>query len=93
MCVPPPKAPIMNRLCCILSFFLLPLQCSKLCGGGVKSRKVRCQQLLALGEIADKPPKLCPKNSPDTARNCNSQVGGLKKEVWVLDLMSSHLWA
>ena len=51
----------------------LLLQCSKICDGGVKYRKVRCQQLLALGEIADKPAKLCPKNSPDTERPCNPQ--------------------
>ena len=51
----------------------LPPQCSKICDGGVKYRKVRCQQLLALGEIADKPAKLCPKHSPDTERPCNPQ--------------------
>ena len=54
-------------------YFCFCVQCSKICDGGVKYRKVRCQQLLALGEIADKPAKLCPKNSPDTERPCNPQ--------------------
>ena len=30
------------------------LQCSRKCGGGSKYRKVRCQQLLSLGQMIDK---------------------------------------
>ncbi len=51
----------------------LLLQCSRVCGGGTKFRKVRCQQLLALGEIADKPEKQCDKLKPDAERPCNPQ--------------------
>ena len=49
-------------------------QCSKDCGGGQKYRKVRCQQLLALGEIANKPDNHCPRPRPEQERSCNSQV-------------------
>ena len=46
-------------------------QCSQECGGGFKSRKVRCQQLLALGEVANKPSGHCPKDKPDSEKECN----------------------
>ena len=36
-------------------------QCSRDCGGGSKFRKVRCQQLLALGTLADRPEGSCPR--------------------------------
>ena len=49
------------------------MQCSQECGGGFKTRKVRCQQLLALGEIANKPVGHCSKDRPSTEKKCNPQ--------------------
>ena len=48
------------------------LQCSKRCGGGVRYRKVRCQQLLSLGQLIDKSETLCSAEEPPTSEEeCN----------------------
>ncbi len=49
-------------------------QCNKDCGGGRQYRKVRCRQLLALGEVADTPDGRCPFPRPRDDRTCNAQL-------------------
>ncbi|XP_071743859.1 protein madd-4 isoform X1 [Lepeophtheirus salmonis] len=76
LCPQPP--PITQQFCNVLD---CPIKwttsdwtkCSSSCGGGYKFRKVRCQQLLALGEMADKPDMQCPGRKPEEQRLCNSQ--------------------
>ena len=56
-----------------LNSCLLFLQCTKKCGNGFKVRDVICQQLLALGELANKPDRDCPIGKPDAREACNNQ--------------------
>ena len=49
-------------------------QCSRRCGGGLRYRKVRCQQLLSLGQMIDKPEALCEGERPGMDQQCNMQV-------------------
>ena len=48
-----------------------PFQCSKKCGSGSQYRKVRCQQLLALGEVANRPDHECPRPRPPKEKACH----------------------
>ena len=60
-----------------------PPQCNKDCGGGRQYRKVRCRQLLALGEVADKPDGQCPFPRPRDAASCNlDPCGSYDYEKW-----------
>ena len=52
---------------------LLFFKCSKKCGNGFKVRDVICQQLLALGELANKPDRDCPIGKPEARESCNIQ--------------------
>ena len=47
------------------------LQCSQKCGSGFRYRKVRCQQLLSLGQLIDKPEVLCEGSKPEMEETCN----------------------
>ena len=49
----------------------LPSQCSRKCGGGSRFRKVRCQQLLSLGQVIDKPEEQCQGDRPEMEEGCN----------------------
>ena len=46
-------------------------QCSTKCGTGAQYRKVRCQQLLALGEVANRPDRECPRPRPPKEKTCH----------------------
>ncbi|CAH0391394.1 unnamed protein product, partial [Bemisia tabaci] len=49
-------------------------QCSKPCGGGKKTRKVQCKQVLAQNHIQDKHESLCPSTEkPPDSRPCNTK--------------------
>ncbi|KAK7081068.1 Thrombospondin type 1 domain [Halocaridina rubra] len=48
-------------------------QCSATCGGGIKTRTVRCQQVLARGEKDDRPSRDCLQRRPRTLRKCNQR--------------------
>ncbi|XP_059081063.1 protein madd-4-like isoform X2 [Tigriopus californicus] len=72
-CPQPP--PITQQFCnvidCPINWNASPwTKCSKKCGSGTMYRKVRCQQLLALGEIANKPEDECPRPRPKSEKTC-----------------------
>ena len=46
-------------------------QCSKRCGEGLQYRKVRCRQLLSLGQTIDKPERECSGTKPTGEEWCN----------------------
>ena len=48
----------------------LKFQCSSRCGEGRRYRKVRCSQLLSLGQRIDKPEGECRGNKPWTEEQC-----------------------
>ena len=57
----------------IIKFYFFFFKCSKKCGNGFKVRDVICQQLLALGELANKPDRDCPIGKPEARESCNIQ--------------------
>jgi hypothetical protein len=48
-------------------------QCSKTCGGGVKKRKVGCEQVMAQGRKQSRPERDCPSPKPRVEKECNSR--------------------
>ena len=50
-------------------------KCSRRCGGGRRFRKVRCQQLLSLGQMIDRPDPACVSSlvRPRVEEECNTQ--------------------
>ena len=46
-------------------------KCSKRCGDGRRYRKVRCRQLLSLGQTIDKPERECTGLKPSGEERCN----------------------
>ena len=59
---------------------MLLLQCSIKCGRGFRFRKVGCQQVLALGQLIDKPESLCHGPKPEIEEVCNTNVCPLVRE-------------
>ncbi|KAG1650032.1 Protein madd-4 [Nymphon striatum] len=76
LCPQPP--PRLERLCGVIS---CPIkwktgqwsQCSKSCGGGVKTRTVKCQRTLAYGQVIDQPSSRCRRRKPRTVKSCKSR--------------------
>uniref|UniRef100_A0ABD2X498 Uncharacterized protein n=1 Tax=Trichogramma kaykai TaxID=54128 RepID=A0ABD2X498_9HYME len=48
-------------------------KCSKTCGGGVKKRKVICEQVMAQGRKQTRAERDCPTPRPRTEKECNSR--------------------
>ncbi|KAF0292444.1 Protein madd-4 [Amphibalanus amphitrite] len=48
-------------------------ECSRSCGGGIKTRKLRCQQRMSDGSVVDKAPSMCGSKSPPHRRPCNTR--------------------
>jgi len=55
-------------------------KCSKKCGRGFRFRKVGCQQMLALGQLIDKPESLCQGLKPEIEEVCNTNVCPIVRE-------------
>ena len=49
------------------------MQCSQKCGSGFRYRKVRCQQLLSLGQLIDKPEDQCHSAKPEMEEVCKNK--------------------
>ncbi|XP_064107268.1 protein madd-4-like isoform X2 [Macrobrachium nipponense] len=61
-------------------------KCSAPCGGGMKTRAVKCQQVMALGQLEERPSRECPFRRPRDRRKCNQRpcqggVAGPEKSV------------
>ncbi|XP_054160679.1 protein madd-4-like isoform X2 [Oppia nitens] len=48
-------------------------QCSRSCGGGVKTRKLKCIKELAFGQTVEQSISKCPKKRPKAMKTCNSK--------------------
>ncbi|XP_068204761.1 ADAMTS-like protein 1 [Palaemon carinicauda] len=61
-------------------------KCSAPCGGGIKTRTVKCQQVMALGQLEERPSRECPFRRPRDRRKCNQRpcqggVVGTEKSI------------
>ncbi|XP_043469323.1 protein madd-4 isoform X2 [Leptopilina heterotoma] len=76
MCPQPP--PVDRRYC---NVFDCPVKwhtgkwgkCSKTCGGGVKTRKITCEQVRAQGHKQSRPDHECPARKPQSEEVCNNR--------------------
>ncbi|XP_023324183.1 ADAMTS-like protein 1 [Eurytemora carolleeae] len=70
---PPPRAQqFCNVVDCSVQWSAGPwTKCSKRCGDGRRYRKVRCRQLLSLGQTIDKPERECTGLKPSGEERCN----------------------
>ncbi|XP_051175051.1 protein madd-4 isoform X3 [Leptopilina boulardi] len=76
MCPQPP--PVDRRYC---NVFDCPVKwhagewgkCSKTCGGGIKTRKVTCEQVRAQGHKQSRPDHECPSRKPQSEKLCNDR--------------------
>ncbi|XP_064474423.1 protein madd-4-like isoform X2 [Ornithodoros turicata] len=48
-------------------------KCSKICDGGVKTRKIRCQRQLSYGNVVEVSPSQCLRRKPKTVKACNTK--------------------
>lgn len=48
-------------------------KCSKSCGGGEKTRKVDCKQVMAQNHTVDRPTNMCPTPKPLEKKPCNTK--------------------
>lgn len=49
-------------------------KCSKTCGGGVKKRKVTCEQIMAQGRKQSREDRECPPSKPSSEKPCNTRA-------------------
>lgn len=49
-------------------------QCSKTCGGGVKKRKVTCEQIMAQGRKQSREDRECTSQKPASEKPCNTRA-------------------
>ncbi|XP_037781320.1 protein madd-4-like isoform X3 [Penaeus monodon] len=49
-------------------------KCSAPCGGGIKTREMKCQQTMALGSVVTRSDSECPQRKPPTLRKCNRRA-------------------
>lgn len=56
---------------CLVNFSIIRLQCSEVCGGGVKERKVVCQSSDGTRELFDE--EICSESKPLSSIPCNEQ--------------------
>lgn len=49
-------------------------KCSKTCGGGVKKRKVTCEQIMAQGRKQSREDRECPQQKPSSEKPCNTRA-------------------
>lgn len=52
---------------------ILCSQCTKSCGGGIKTRQVQCKQVMAQNHIVNRPDNQCPTMKPQDRRPCNTK--------------------
>ncbi|XP_035213875.1 protein madd-4-like isoform X1 [Stegodyphus dumicola] len=48
-------------------------KCSKSCGGGEKTRKIRCMKEMNFGQLVELAPSACSKRRPRTSKPCNTK--------------------
>lgn len=49
-------------------------KCSRHCGGGIKTRAIKCVRELTLGQVVEVPASLCPRKQPQLRKVCNRRA-------------------
>ncbi|XP_050294708.1 protein madd-4 [Anthonomus grandis grandis] len=71
---PPPDRQYCNVLDCPVKWRVSEWsKCTKPCGGGEKSRKVECKQVMAQNHTVDRPSTMCPSPKPLETKPCNTK--------------------
>lgn len=87
---PPPDRQYCNVLDCPVRWRVSEWsKCTKTCGGGEKSRKVECKQVMAQNHTVDRPPSMCPSPKPPDKKPCNTKSCVLETDKPQIDVSNS----
>ncbi|XP_017781634.1 PREDICTED: ADAMTS-like protein 1 isoform X2 [Nicrophorus vespilloides] len=64
-------------------------KCNKICGGGEKSRKVECKQVMAQNHTVDRPHAMCPNPKPQDKKPCNTKSCVLDTDKPIIETSNS----
>jgi hypothetical protein len=64
-------------------------RCNKPCGGGEKTRKVECKQVMAQNHTVDRSPELCPSPKPPDRKPCNTKSCIVESDKPHIDISNS----
>ncbi|XP_018562984.1 protein madd-4 isoform X1 [Anoplophora glabripennis] len=87
---PPPDRQYCNVLDCPVRWKVHEWsRCSKSCGGGEKTRKVECKQVMAQNHTVDRPPTMCPSPKPVETKSCNTKSCIVESDKPHIDVSNS----
>ncbi|XP_060536482.1 protein madd-4 isoform X2 [Cylas formicarius] len=64
-------------------------RCTEPCGGGEKTRKVECKQIMAQNHTVDRPPNMCPSPKPLEKKPCNTKGCVVETDKPDIDVMDN----
>ncbi|XP_068083512.1 protein madd-4 [Anabrus simplex] len=78
---PPPDRQYCNVLDCPIKWHTSEWsKCSRPCGGGIKTRQVECQQVMAQNHIVSRPASKCPPVRPPDKKPCNTKPCAMESD-------------
>lgn len=87
---PPPDRQYCNFLDCPVRWEVSTWsKCSKTCGGGEKTRKVDCKQVMAQNHTLDRPTTMCPTQRPIDKKPCNTKSCIVESDKPIIDVSNS----
>ncbi|XP_066139353.1 protein madd-4 isoform X1 [Euwallacea fornicatus] len=87
---PPPDRQYCNVLDCPVRWKVSDWsKCSKPCGGGEKSRKVDCKQVMAQNHTVDRLSTLCPTPKPLERKPCNTKSCVIESDKPIISVTNS----
>ncbi|KAG5880043.1 Protein madd-4, partial [Gonioctena quinquepunctata] len=87
---PPPDRQYCNVLDCPVRWHLHEWsRCSKSCGGGTKTRRVECKQVMAQNHTVDRIPTMCPSPKPSESKPCNTKSCVVESDKPHIDVSNS----
>lgn len=87
---PPPDRQYCNVLDCPVRWRVSEWsKCSKICGGGEKTRKVECKQVMAQNHTVDRPATMCPMPKPSDRKPCNTKSCALDTDKPIIETSNS----
>ncbi|XP_057670179.1 protein madd-4 isoform X2 [Diorhabda carinulata] len=87
---PPPDRQYCNVLDCPVKWKIGEWsRCSTSCGGGSKTRKVECKQVMAQNHTVDRPPSMCSIPKPAEFKPCNTKSCIVESDKPHIDVSNS----